>query len=519
MKIAKADQMQKIDKQAVTDYGIPEIDLMENAGRCVAFDIMNDWGRDVTIGIVCGHGNNGGDGFVCARILHLYDYAVMIFFTGNREKLTPSAAINFKLCLKREIPFIDINAESNFKKNKSRFRACDLFIDAMLGTGLNSPLKGNLKTIVEYINSLKRPVWSVDIPTGIFSDTSQVTLPVIKATRTITFGLPKISQILSPARQYAGSLKVADIGFPAELLKKGIDLDLATRELSCYLPQRPVEAHKGDFGHVLIYGGSLGKSGAAIMASRAALKAGAGLVTTICPREINLILESSLVEPMTLPVDLDLDGTKGALKKVAPLLKKADVIATGCGIGTENKVKAFLSELLKTKGKVFVLDADALNIIASSPNLLNNRSSHFILTPHLGEMSRLVKKDIKYIIKDRIGIARQFAKQKNCTLALKSSETIVASARGEIYICNNGNAGMATAGSGDVLTGLIAGIVAQNIKQGRSLFHSVVLACYLHALSGQVACHKKTSYSLVATDLIDNVGEAFKWLMTSGPEK
>ncbi len=514
MKLVTAEQMRNIDKSAIEDYGIPEIVLMENAGRSVAEEIMTQFPTSYGIGVITGSGNNGGDGFVCARHLFINKYNITIFFAGNEEKLTHSAKINYDICKKIGIKFININTESNFQKNKKLLQNCDIIIDAILGTGINSPLRENFKNIVEYINSLKKYIISIDMPTGIFTDTPDVILPVINANKTITFGLPKISQVLSPARKYIGELKIINIGFPNSVLydNKNIKLNLLTKEKAIkYLPRRALDAHKGDFGHILFFAGSVGKTGAAIMASKSALKVGAGMVTTICPSEINPILESAMIEVMTLPVNLK--NIDEAIKKVMPLIEKVDIIATGCGITTEPYVKEFLSKLLKFENKIFVLDADALNIVAELPKLLENKKSQFVLTPHIGEMARLTKIAIKDVIKNRIKVAQEFARSKNCIVVLKSSETIITSPEEETYICNTGNEGMATAGSGDVLTGIISGILSQNIKQNnKSIFHSAILGVYLHSIAGNIAYKAKGSFSLTASDIIENIHEAFRWL-------
>lgn len=512
MKIVTAEQMRSIDKSAITQYNIPELILMENAGKSVADEIIKNFPENRTIGVIAGSGNNGGDGFVCARHLFLNNYNVMIFFTGKQEKLTDSARINYNICKNYNIKIININTHQTFKKNRNLIEKCNIIVDAILGTGINSPLRDNLKEIVEYINSLKKYVIAVDIPTGVFSDTPEIVLPVIKADKTITFGLPKISQILSPARKYVGELKVVNIGFPDELLNnKKINTNLITKEFAeKLLPQRPVDAHKGNFGHILVFAGSTGKTGAAIMASISALKAGAGMVTTICATEINNILESSMIEVMTMPVNPG--NIDESINKILPLVEKSDVITAGCGISTEPEVKMFLSKLLGFENKVFVLDADALNIIAEKIELLNNKNSRFVLTPHIGEMARLMKLSNKEVIENRLRVSLEFANRYKVILVLKSAETIIASPEGEIYICNTGNEGMATAGSGDVLTGIISGFVAQNIKQNRPLLDGVILGVYIHSIAGRIAYKEKGSFSLMATDIMLNISEALKWL-------
>ncbi len=513
MKVATSEQMRTIDKTAIKEYGIPGIILMENAGKSVADEIIKSIPTNKTIGVFTGSGNNGGDGFVVARHLFLNNFDIRIFFAGKKEKFTESALINYNICNKLGIEIIEIGDESKFKNHRNKIKDCDIIVDAILGTGLNSALKGNILDIVNYINSLNKYVISVDIPTGIFSDKADIESSAIYANKTITFGLPKIGHILSPAKKYVGELQVKNIGFPSLLLNSSsIKLNLITKdEIKKFIPERASDSHKGNFGHLSIFAGSIGKTGAAILSSTAAIKSGVGLVTTICPDEINSILETSMYEVMTLPVKLD--APENAIQTIKSLINKTEVIAAGCGITTSQSAKKILEKLLEFKNKIFVLDADAINIIAETPNIIKNSQSRFILTPHIGEMARLLKTSTDNVLKNRIDIAQKFAIENKLILVLKSSETIIASPEGEIFINNIGNEGMATAGSGDVLTGLIAGVVAQNIKQNKPLFETVAFAVYLHSLAGDIARSNIGSHSLIATDIIDNIKEAYRCLL------
>ena len=514
MKIVNSIQMKKIDEIATTYYNIPSILLMENAGREVANEIISNFSNEKIIGIFVGAGNNGGDGLSCARYLFFNNFKIIIFLVGKKEKFSELTKLNFEIIKKFNIEILDISDLNKFEAKKNEILKCDLIVDAILGIGSIPPLKTPLKEIVEFLNSLNKPVISIDIPTGLSSDTPEVVYPVIKATKTITFGLPKISLILSPSKKYAGDLKLVNIGFPDELLKNSeINLNLIEiSDIKEFIPDRPKDAHKGFFGHTIIFAGSEGKAGAAAMASISALKAGCGLVTTICPKEINDCLQSYIKEIMTKPIDLNNDIEK-EFSKIIPLLEKSDVIAAGCGITTENKVKKFLEKLLSLENKIFVLDADAINIISENKNLLKNDKSKFILTPHIGELSKLLNKKLNESLNDRIDLPLKFAKDYNCIIVEKSAETIILSPTEEIFICNKGCEGMATAGSGDVLTGIIAGVLAQNVKQNKNILGSVNFAVLLHSIAGSIACKKFTSYSMLAGDIIENINESYKFIL------
>lgn len=508
MKVLFSKEMVDIDRKTIEEYKISGLILMENAGMSVAHFIMKNY-PDKKIAVFVGSGNNGGDGLVIARHLFLNNYKVTLFYVGDKKNTTKSNKKNFIICKKLNIPIINIKDHKSFEKNKEFINQHEVIIDAILGIGLSTPLAGHYSDIIKYINELADKIKiAVDIPTGLFADTPVIKSEVFRADTTITFGLPKISHVLSPARNFIGELIVKNISFPRELLKNNeLKINLITRDIvRAYLPLRISTYHKNDFGNVVIFAGSVGKSGAAVLASESSLKAGAGLVTAIIPSEINDILENNLTEGMTLPVHLD--ETEESFKKCQALFEKADVILAGCGITTDEGAELFLKKILSLKNKTIILDADALNIVANDLSVLKGEND-FILTPHIGEMSRLTKKKGVEIINNRIQTASEFAIMHNVVLVLKSSETIIADKNGDIYINNAGNEGMATAGSGDVLSGVIAGLSAQNIKQNRPVFQSAVAGTFLHSLAGDFALKEKGSFSLVASDIINNLNKAF----------
>lgn len=514
MKVLSSKQMYDIDQKTIKDFRIDDLILMENAGITTVHSILKKYPDKRSSAIFIGSGNNGGDGLVIGRHLFFNNYRVSLFYAGDKRKATKNNKKNFSICRKLNIPIYIIDDTKKFKKYRELINNHDIMIDALLGVGLKAPLKGVYLEIIRYLNLIKdRIKIAVDIPTGLFADSPDIKTEVFKADLTVTFGAPKISHILSPAQDYVGELEIKNIGFPEELLEDhGLKINLITKDaVGKYLPDRISYYHKNDFGNVTIFAGSTGKSGAAILASTASIRSGAGIVTTVTPKEINEVLENNLIEVMTHPVDLN--NTEESFKASQMLFENADVILAGCGITTEKKAELFLRKILNLQDKVIVLDADALNIIANDLNMLN-KDNKYILTPHIGEMCRLLKKDKEEIINTRIKISQDFASQYNIILVLKSSETLVVSPEKEVYIDNAGNEGMATAGSGDVLSGIIAGIVAQNLKQNKSIFSSVITGVFLHSLSGKFAKQEKGSHSLIAMDLINNLHKAINYAGT-----
>ncbi len=510
IKVATGEIMQSIDRKAIEKYKIPEILLMEEASRQVCDVIINEFSDREKIGIICGAGNNGGDGIALARRLWMYNKKPEIYLVAPENKLKDLPRTYLTIAKNLNIPVFNISTPNDFNKYKNYIKEKEIIVEAMLGTGSKPPLRGIYNEVVSFLNTLNCIKISIDIPAGLSADNYKIEGKIFKADYTVTFGLPKISQVFFPSRKYTGKLKIVNIGFPEELLQNNeSNYYLVTKEgIKRLLPWREPDNHKGKYGHAVIFAGSTGKTGAAILASNAALAAGCGLVTTICDKKINNILENNLIEVMTQPVDLD--NPDVAFKNISQLLRKADVIACGCGIGTEEKVKKFLSLLLSLEEKVFILDADALNIVAENIDLINNSKSRFILTPHIGEMARLVKTKTNEIIENRLTIGKEFARKYGVILVLKSAETTIFTPDEKVYISNNGVEGMATAGSGDVLTGIITGFVTQIVKQNRKILDGVIAGVYLHGLAGTLAQRKHTSFSLTAGKIIDFLGDAIK---------
>ncbi|MDD5066056.1 MAG: NAD(P)H-hydrate dehydratase [bacterium] len=515
MKILSSKEMYEVDRKSTETYGIPDSVLMENAGIGIARFIRDRFPGQKQVLVLAGPGNNGGDGLVCARHLFRKGYSVRIFLIGDEKKQTANNKKNFQMCRKLKIPIHVIHAMKDLDQDKNILDKSLILVDSILGLGLKTPLTGALEEIVRYLNTLTGKIKiSADIPTGLSADHFIPEGIVFKADITITFGAPKISHLFSPARESIGELVCLNIGFPGELLEESrLKMNCLTSALvKEYLPERRKVYHKNDYGHVAVFAGSTGKAGAASLCSEAVLRSGAGLVTTVCPIEINPVLQACFREGMTFPVDMN--DPQRALEQSRELLEKADVIVAGCGIGTSKPSRDFLSGILGMNNKTVILDADALNIIAGEPDLLKKQASSLVLTPHLGEFGRLVKMEKEQMLRDIFSIARDFSRQYGCILVLKSSETMVVAPDSSIFVNTIGNDGMATAGSGDVLSGIIAGLASQNIKQKKSLLGSVLAAVYIHSLAGDEAVKVKGKFSLLAGDLISCLPQAFEKILS-----
>jgi len=558
LKVATAKEMQEIDQKTINEYGIAGTILMERAGLAVAKKInelffqdkkYRDEGSGVrgqskqltTVNcklatvVLCGGGNNGGDGLVVARLLHNQQRDVKVFLTARPEDLKGDALINYNAAVKFGVKVYPIN--KFFTRHSSLVTRHCLIVDALLGTGLNKEVGPPLSAVIRKVNELKCPVISVDIPSGISSDTGQIMGCAIKSRHTVTFGLPKRGHLLFPGAEYAGKLYIEDIGFPQALLQsEKIKTNLIEKSDAIKLiPERPKYSHKGTYGHVLLIAGSKGKTGAAFMSAKACLMAGAGLVTIGIPESLMNIFQRRVTEEMTLQLPDKGNGTL-SLKAVNPILKflekKIDVLAIGPGISVNDEISGIMSLLIARCKVPMVIDADAINAISGNTAVLKKAKAPIILTPHPGEMARLMqgsnelrvtsKKDssnsllktrysLQSVEEDRINTAVSFATKTKVYLVLKGVPTVIATPDGRAFINSTGNPGMATAGTGDVLTGMISAFLAQ----GLSPLNSSILGVYMHGFIGDVAARKKGEHSLIASDIISGIPAAFKTILTS----
>ena len=509
MRVLNAEQIREADRCTIDDLGVPSTVLMENAGRQVVAAMRAVYG-DIDqrcISVLCGCGNNGGDGLVVARVLWQQGVQVQVFLSGDEEGLSPDSRINLQIIKRTGIPLTEVPNANAWQGIREKALNADLIVDSLLGTGITRALEDPLKTVVADVNASDVPVLSVDIPTGLPTDQAGDVSDVVAADVTVTLAAPKPSLLLPPTDAWAGDLVIVDIGIPESVIDRvpGPRLSLLTPDdVRDLVPARPSDAHKGHFGHVLLVAGGAGKSGAAALAGRAALRSGAGLVTVAAPSSVIDIVAAATPECMTLSLPSIDDGTLSASALEPPLNFECDVVAAGPGLGSSSDITTIVKGLLSRKSSSLVLDADALNALASEPTSLVGGNRPVIITPHPGEMARLTARSTVEVQTDRLAVARQFAVDHRLHVVLKGAGTIVADPSGDAWLNLTGNPGMATAGVGDVLTGVIAAWLAQTSRPDLAC----QLGVYLHGLAGDLASDEQSEVALIASDVIDNLGVA-----------
>ena len=515
MKVVSAFQIQNLDRRTIQEFGIPGIVLMENAGRTTV-DVIDKYfpAKNVKkVIIIAGTGSNGGDGFVVGRHLSNRGVEVEMLLLGHKEKVTGDAKVNLELYQKLR-PVQELHCQEDLIKFQTHIDHADLIFDAILGTGVNTDVRGLYRDIIDYINSLPNPVVSIDIPSGIDATTGKVLGTAIYADLTVTFGLPKIGLLIYPGIDRVGILEVADISIPPYLVREeNIRVELMeAHELFPLLRQRDRNSHKGSYGHVLMIAGSVGKTGAAAMSSNAALRVGAGLVTLGIPAGLNPIMEVKLTEVMTEPLaetDAQTLSTK-SLPRIQELIEGKKVLALGPGISTHPETIAVVHHIICNSKTPLIVDADGINALGEKPSVLHEAQCPIVLTPHPGEMAWLIGTSIKEVQDDRIGVARKFAKEYGVVLVLKGARTIIAEPNESIYINSTGNPGMASGGTGDVLTGMIAGLVAQ----GYTISEASRLGVFLHGYIADKITEQKGEVGLIATDIINRIPLTLKEVMS-----
>jgi ADP-dependent NAD(P)H-hydrate dehydratase / NAD(P)H-hydrate epimerase len=510
MKILTAKQIREIDRLSSEQFGIPGILLMENAGMRVveALEERFENLEDLTIGILCGKGNNGGDGFVVARQLIQKGTYPYIFLLGRGEDVTGDAKTNFEILKAIGYPPTVIGDAEEWSEEKVALLDADIIIDAMLGTGLTKPVSGLYAEVIDSLREdfPKAEIISIDLPSGLPADGAHPIGPAVEADATVTFTALKPCLVLSPNQEYAGDVILADIGNPAELLDSSdLMMDLIVPEkFEAAVRARSADTNKGDYGKILVIGGSIGKSGAAAMTGQAALRSGAGLVTVATPESVVSIVATSMPELMTAVLPENDEG-------LVALLNDKTVLAIGPGLGSEPSTQKMVRSVVQAARIPTIVDADGLNAFAGQSGSLRGEDGRpVIITPHPGEMARLTGESIEFITSNRVDSARDFSVTHNVFVVLKGFRTVVAVPDGSVYINITGNPGMATGGTGDILTGIIAGIVAQ--EHFGSLVERLCLAVYLHGLSGDLAADELGEESLVATDILRFLHSAWEQL-------
>ncbi|NIP38393.1 MAG: NAD(P)H-hydrate dehydratase [Candidatus Dadabacteria bacterium] len=496
MKIATREQVREIDRAAIEDYKIPGIVLMENAGRSVAEVIINSYPDAKKIAVFCGIGNNGGDGFVIARHLISKDINAETFICGDPKKYKGDALTNYRALKKMgsEIVILD--------EKLPHYIECELIVDCIFGTGLDREVKGFYAKLIEFLNRRSAPILSVDIPSGLDANSARPLGCCIEAEKTLTFALPKIGNVIYPGLDYCGDVYLSGITTPA-VLEESINVELLTAgSIKPLLNKRNRDTHKGTYGHLFIIAGSAGKSGASVLSALGAERIGSGLTTVGIPKSLNAVIEEKLTEAMTEPLPETKDGLLGntSLKKTLEIISdKKTALAIGPGISTSKQTESFMLKLLKKCDIPVVIDADAITLISKNLSVLKNFNIPVVLTPHPGEMARLIGKKNRDVQDDRIDVSRSFSRKYGVYLVLKGARTVISTPDGKIFINPTGNPGMAAGGMGDVLTGIIGGLLAQ----GYNAENSCKIGVFLHGLAGDMASKEISESGFLASEVAD----------------
>lgn len=569
MKIVTAAEMREIDRVTSERFGVPSLILMENAGTAVTKFVLTSYPDAKTFGVICGKGNNGGDGFVAARKLHEAGRNVRVLLLGNRKELKGDAAESFRKLTEKSPPSRKERGKDGAPSSYSSSHLSktgkggasssmeiregpgslgwdavfesDVLIDAILGTGFRPPVSGDYAAAITKMNAAAAPVIAVDIPSGADADVfGEQTGAVARADAIVTFTAPRPAHVFGNLT--SGPTVIAPIGSPEDAIRSSLKLNLITaKDIVHLFEPRPRDSNKGMYGHVLVIGGSLGKAGAAAMAGFSALRAGGGLVTVATPKSVLATVAGFHPELMTEPLEETADGTiaASAVGRVARLAEKKTVLAIGPGISRNEESADVVRKIVMVSEVPIVLDADGLNAFEGNAKALNRRdrkggaevakkgenaradgesngTQTLVLTPHPGEMSRLTGLSTVAIQRDRVNVARNFAQEHKLILALKGDRTIVAGPNGEAWVNPTGNPGMATGGTGDILTGILAGLLAQFPKRA---FEAVIAGVYLHGLAGDVAVESMGEQALVAMDLVTAMPEAMRRLREQSREE
>lgn len=503
--------MRLMDEKTIKEFKIPGIVLMENAGREVALTVKRIWNQNPNfskkIVIFCGKGNNGGDGFVAARYLANWGFKPSVFVLSKPGEIQGDAQINFDI-----IKNLGINIKHLLKDEDIKaisFLDFSIIVDAIFGTGLKGSVRGIAAKVISAINQSNYPVVAVDIPSGICGTTGKILGNAVKAQVTVTMVLPKTGLYLYPGRELAGRIKVADISMPWQVIDDATqEANLIDENLLLNLSKPyPQDAHKGNFGRMFILAGSKGMVGAAVLAGKAATRCGAGLVTCGIPEFLHDVIASKLTEVMTYPLKGGDRLSSEAVERAIKFSQKCDAVVIGPGLSQEPSTKAFVRQFVRKCQSPLVIDADALNALADDTMALNEAKGPIIITPHPGEMARIFSTTPKDIQENRIKYVKQAAKDFSCIAVLKGASTLIAVGE-ELFINPTGNPGMATGGSGDVLSGIIGALIAR----GYTPKEAAVVGTYLHGLAGDLAAKKFGKISMIAGDIIDFIPEAIKKL-------
>ncbi len=512
MRIRTAEEMRRLDQHTIEKIGLPGTILMESAGRST-IGVISRIEQGVSgkrAAIFCGLGNNGGDGLVVARYLTLAGAQVSVFLFEGREPKTADAQLHFKALSEISVSIRFITKESELKSIEGEAEGWDFAVDALFGTGLSRPVDGLFRAAIIFLNSWKKKqdhrIYAIDIPSGLHADNGKVLGKAIRASHTVTFDSKKLGFFLGEGPNCCGEVHTADISLvePKEMAQsESTVLETEEKEVRSWFKRRRHDSHKGTHGHVLLVAGSPSKSGASVLASTAVLRAGAGLATLATPKSSHTITKSQLLEVMSEPLEDDGKGQLGPelADKLLKLVQGKQALAVGPGLAPHPQLKELLSEFLSQVEVPTVLDADGLNAFGQDLKSLGPALGQMVLTPHPGEMARLTGETTQAIAADRLGTARRLACKTGAVVVLKGAHSVIAQADGKAYLNPTGNCGMATAGMGDILTGIIASFMAQ----GLSPYRAAVAGVFMHGRAGDRVAARMGQRGLLASDLLDEL--------------
>ncbi len=509
MHLVTAGEMRAFDATAINDYGIPGIVLMENAGR-TTFQILREYIdsdiRGLKVAVLAGPGNNGGDGYVIARYLINHGAEVRAYLLAEREKITGDALTNLEVLERMNAWISPLREEAERRRNYFFLYQSHVIIDAILGTGLNSDVRSPYADVIRDINVLPALRIAVDIPSGLHADTGKVLGEAVRANVTATYGFCKLGMALHPGTDYCGKIHVVDISIPLPALESTPPRSVLYQRPDAWQYVRVRKdplAHKGTFGHVLVVGGSPGKTGAVAMAARAAARIGAGLVTAAVPESLNQVLETKCTEEMTEPLPEGIPGHLGeaSIPRLLELTEDKQCVVIGPGLSTTDGVQALVTRLISEYPGWVLLDADGLNVLAGKLSAFKHAKSKIVVTPHPGEMGRLAGISAKTVQENRLDVSRSMAEDYGVWVVLKGSRTLTVSHQGRLYINTSGSAWMASGGQGDVLSGILGGLLAQNLTGEEALPFGV----YVHGLAADNLLAKTGGAPVLATDVLDEL--------------
>ena len=495
MKILTSAQMRNIDRRATDRFGIPSLLLMENAAIACVDAIFEHYASADRISIFCGTGSNGGDGLAIARHLHNRGVGVTIVIAGDRAKFNGDAETNFRICERLHLPIYDATDDDSLVDALAHASDCDVVVDAIFGTGLNRAPEGLYENVIRAVSELAAPIVAIDVPSGLDASSATPFEPCIQAAVTITFAAPKICHVFEPAATFCGEVIVADISIPGGAVdEEDVTLSLTTpADVVPYIEPRLAATHKGTYGHVAIIAGSPGRTGAAVLAARGAIRGGAGLVTVVTDSASAPVINAGSIESMTYTQD-----------DVLAFIRTKSAVLIGPGLPDDDESYDRVRNLLAAIELPLVVDASALNAFAGAPQKLNPNARPRIITPHPGELARILSSDAKSINADRIGAATAAARASNCVVVLKGHHTLIADPTGEVTVNPTGNPGMASGGMGDVLGGVIAALLARGVDT----FDAARAAAYLHGLAGDLVKEELGDIGLAAMDVAEMLPRA-----------